>query len=705
MVDTADIELYRDEEPTSLKYHIVRSGGSDYYLTTNPNQKHIRDPIGPSYYVRVSAVSGSSGANRGPAAEDAQGESDGSFSVIVFVHDYDNVSVSAPSNGDHKQTGQCHEFDGSLVPIMHIRRIDGESKIIVTVLDNGESIWETVVALHSDPYTGESKFVFLDPWDRRWSLEGNDGIKCISPLHEEPISNLERKIMADSKIGWIKFEPPALKMLDLMVGVNMAVFCFRNYERNPSRLTTVATGILHADLNTVKASQGGTKKKKVGFKLYFAKKKEADSMRSASDYSKVQTRNGVSGQVPEPADNHQNGIHMEESQEYQRAVPTQLAGMADDQPQSGIKFQRNIAQKTQAAPEESLPAVLPAFAYQAPIPALPGFSVSMPKTNGVTDELLGGSYDEIRSQSSSGYKTPSFVRHASSRHVSMPPSVEDWQTIPIFPELSSHFQPQYEAGASTAPLRPEPQLQPGAERNATPPSQSSNYHSISPPISIPRGVDWQESPPIDTRLRSRLSFSDTVERSSHAWPDPQLEYGSQPVSQSPSGHLEQRQNQMSPALIIPPARLPSTHSAQVDNGTAISPQWGYPSTLPAIQRRRPQSAVLSSSRNTSASEMSEKHRPLFFTSARNGVTPAVLQKPGRNSAMLPASTSANGNNTTMQSYPYIEQPLCSDGRSLLRKGESPLAKSQSFSSVPADSSVKKKKKNRLSMMAFVSKFQ
>ncbi|KAK9320365.1 hypothetical protein V1517DRAFT_210724 [Lipomyces orientalis] len=711
MVHTADINLYRDEEPTSLKYHIVRSGGSDYYLTTNPNQKHIRDPIGPSYYVRVSAASGSSGANRGHAVEDAPSEPDGSFSVIVFVHDYDNVSVSAPSNGDHKQPVKCHEFDGSLVPIMHIRRIDGESKITVTVLDNGESIWETVVALHSDPYTGESKFVFLDPWERRWSLEGNDGIKCISPLYEEPISNLERKFMEDSKIGWIKFERAALKMLDLMVGVNMAVFCFRNYERNPSRLTTVATGILHADLNTVKASQGGTKKKKVGFKLNFVRKKGTESMRSASGYGKVQPRNEVPGQVPEHAVDNQNGIYQTESQEYQQAVPTQLAGMTDDQPRSGIKFQRKIAQKTQGALDEPLPAVLPAFAYQAPIPALPGFSVSMPTTNGSTDELVDDSYDEPRSPSSSGSATPSFIRDATSRPVSMSPTIEDCRTIPISPELSSQCQPPYEPETST-PVCPEPQPQPRAESNATRTSQSSNCHSISRPISIPPGLDQHESPPMDTRQRSRPSFLGTVEKSSHGWPQAQHEYGSQPESQSLPGHLKQRQNQTSPGLIFTSARLSSAHGAQLDTGTAISPHGGDPYTSPAIRRSRPQSAVLSSSRNNSASEMPEKYRPLFLSSARNGVTLDVLQGPGLNSAMLPALTSAIGNNTTMQSYPYtsIEQPGRSDGRRLLRRGEPPrraehpLAKTQSISSAPVDSSVNKKK-NRLSMMAFVSKFQ
>ncbi|KAK9365984.1 hypothetical protein V1509DRAFT_631284 [Lipomyces kononenkoae] len=371
MVHTAEGDgLHQDEQPTSLKYHIIQSGGSDYYLTTNPNQKHINDPIGPSYYVRVSTASSNGfGEKSYQAAVDAPNDSDGSFSITIFVHDYDNVSVSMHSNDDddddddEEQSINLQEQNGLLVPIMHIRRIDGESKMAVTVIDNGENIWETIVALHRDPYSGESKFVFLDPWERRWSLSGKDGIKCTSSLGDEPISTLEKKVLADSKIGWITLERPALKMLDVMVGVNMAVYCFRTYEFNPSRLTAIATGILHADLNTTKASQASARGKKSGFRMGFIKKKQKERGIHSNYSNKTQREKEIVDPSLEPVRRAQTGLktvdqHRRQPPELTRrdVMPVANQSPAKYQPKSTMRSNRSFEGSLPAQPQSGNPA-------------------------------------------------------------------------------------------------------------------------------------------------------------------------------------------------------------------------------------------------------------------------------------------------------------------------------------------------------------
>ncbi|KAK9344323.1 hypothetical protein V1522DRAFT_410697 [Lipomyces starkeyi] len=714
MLDTAPDGLQQGQQPTSLIYHIVRSGGSDYYLTTNPNQKHIHDPIGPSYYVRVSAASGVSGLKSNLAAKDAQDESDGSFSVIIFVHDYDNVSVSAHSNEDGEQPVKYNEQGGLLIPIMHIRRIDGESKMTVTVLDNGETIWETVVALHSDPYTGESKFVFLDPWDRRWSLEGKDGVACTSSLYDEPISSLERKLLADSKVGWITLESPALKMLDLMVGVNMAVFCFRNYEFNPSRLTTIATGILHADLNTIKTSQTTTKKKKGGFRLNFTKKKETKSMKPLSYNNNAQTGNVIPGPSSEHDRNQQNRTKTGAPREQQQSALLDGDIMPEDRQPAVSKLQRKPAMKNKGSLEEPLPAVLPAFAYQAPYPALPGFSVSVPKSDGIIDGFVRGSYHEARSQSSSGYSTPSSIGRSASQPIYMSPRVDDQKTPPIYADLQS--QPQHQSGLDTfTPPVPiehrHDSCQTQSETTMPPvrtPSQSSIGHLISRPASIPSRDEQQQTPPIEAELQAQpLHHTPRI----HAAAQSQVQHPIQHERRTPSLHPEQPRYQMSPELTILAPHSPYdaiTHNGN-KNATAISLHRRHPSTLPASQWPRQQSAMLSSSSNSSASvapiaPVDPRRRSMFSSSASNAsASPAVSQgpRPRPNSMILPASTNANGNSTANQSHQYLsgEQPRRNDGRRVLQRG--PPARANT--STPNSSSGNKK--NRLSMMAFVSKFR
>ncbi|KAK9356475.1 hypothetical protein V1523DRAFT_401965 [Lipomyces doorenjongii] len=710
MLDTASSGLQQGPQPTSLKYHIVRNGGSDYYLTTNPNQKHIHDPIGPSYYVRVSAASRVSRLKSNLAAKDSQDESDGSFSVIIFVHDYDNVSVSAHSNEDSEQPVKYNEQGGLLIPIMHIRRIDGESKMTVTVLDNGENIWETAVALHSDPYTGESKFVFLDPWDRRWSLEGKDGINCTSSLYDEPISNLERKLLADSKVGWITLESPALKMLDLMVGVNMAVFCFRNYELNPSRLTTIATGILHADLNTVKTSQTTTKKKKGGFRLNFTKKKESKSMGHSSHYNNAQTGNVIPGSISEHDRNQQNRTKREEPREQQQSALLQGDVMPDDRQPAVNKLQRRPAMRNKESLEEPLPAVLPAFAYQAPYPALPGFSVSVTKSDATVDGFVRGSYHEARSQSSSGYSTPSSIGRSASQPIYISPRVDDQKTPPIYAELQSQAQHQSGLETFTPPVRTghrRDSRQTQSETNKPPvrtPSQLSIEHLVNRPASIPPRVEQQQTPPTEAGLQSQpLHHYPQI----HAAAQSQVQHPIQIERLTPSLHPEQPRYQMSPELTIPPPHSPYDASARSGNKnvTAISLQCRHP--LLESQRHCQQSAMLSSSSNSSASVASDDPRRRSMFSSSASASPAVSQgpRPRPNSMILPASTNANVNSTANQSHQYMSggQPRRNDGRRVLQRGPPPQANTQTFSSTSKSSSGNKK--NRLSMMAFVSKFQ
>ncbi|KAK9387306.1 hypothetical protein V1515DRAFT_555539 [Lipomyces mesembrius] len=710
MLDTAPNGLQQDPQPTSLKYHIVRSGGSDYYLTTNPNQKHIHDPIGPSYYVRVSAASGASGLKSNLAAKDAQDESDGSFSVIIFVHDSDNVSVSAHSNEDSEQPVKYNEQGGLLIPIMHIRRVHGESKMTVTVLDNGENIWETAVVLHSDPYTGESKFVFLDPWDRRWSLEGKDGITCTSSLYDEPISNLERKLLADSKVGWITLESPALKMLDLMVGVNIGVFCFQNYELNPSRLTTIATGILHADLNTIKTSQTTTKNKKGGFRLNFTKKKESKSMRPSSHYNNAQTGNVIPGPISEHDRNQQNRTTRVEPREQQQSAPLQGDLMPEDRQPAVSKLQRKPAMRNKGSFEEPLPAVLPAFAYQAPYPALPGFSVSVTKSDATIDGFVRGSYHDARSQSSSGYSTPSSIGRSASRPINMSPRVDDQKAPPINAELQSQPQHQSALETFTPPVRTEHRRdsrQTQSETTKPPvrtPSQSSIGHLVNRLGSIPPRVEQQQTPPTEALLQQYLHDYPRI----HSEAQSQVQHPIQLERRTPSLNPEQPRYQMSPELTIPPPHSSydaSAHSSN-KNASAISVQCRHPSALSESQRYCQQSAMLSSSSNSSAFVAPDdpRRRSMFSSSASNASTsPAVSHgpRPRPNSMILPASTNANGYSTAKQSHQYMsgEQPRRNDGRRVLQRGPPPRANS----SAPNSSSGNKK--NRLSIMAFVSKFQ
>ncbi|KAK9374311.1 uncharacterized protein V1513DRAFT_416194 [Lipomyces chichibuensis] len=709
MLDTAPNGLQQDTQPKSLKYHIIRSGGSDYYLTTNPNQKHIHDPIGPSYYVRVSAASRGSGLKSNLASKDAQNESDGSFSVIILVHDYDNVSVSAHSNEDGEQSVKYNEQSGLLIPIMHIRRIDGESKMTVTVLDNGENIWETVVALHSDPYTGESKFVFLDPWDRRWSLEGKDGITCTSSLYDEPISNLERKLLAESKVGWITLESPALKMLDLMVGVNMAVFCFRNYELNPSRLTTVATGILHADLNTVKTSQTTTKKKKGGFKLYFTKKKETKSIVAPKYDNNAQTGNVISAPSSEDDRNQHNRI--KESQEHPPSAPLRGNAMPADRQLMVSKLRRKPAMRNNGSLEEPLPAVLPAFAYQTPYPALPGFSVSVPKSDGIIDGFVRASYHEARSQSGSGYSTPSSIECSARQPIYMSLRVDDQKASPIYEELRSQPQHQSRSETFTPPVHTKNRHDfhhTQTETTKPPPvrthSQSSIEHLVSRQASLPPRVEQQQTPPTEAEIQSQpLHHYPRIRTAAQS----QVQHPIQPERRTPSRHLEQPRSQMSPEPKITPPHSPydaSTHSGN-KNPTGLSRQRRHPSILLASRMPCQQSAMLSSSSNSSASVAPDCPRRDMLSSSASNPSASQGHRHRPNSTILPASTNANGNSTANQSHQYMsgEEPRRNDRRVLQRGATPPRTNTQTLSSAPKSSG--EKKKNRLSMMAFVSKFQ
>ncbi|KAK9467930.1 hypothetical protein V1512DRAFT_260381 [Lipomyces arxii] len=269
--------------PDSLRYHIFRSGKSDYYLSTNPSAKYLNVPVGPSYYIRVLTMKTQHPADSirpKPDSSDDE-DSDNSFSIVVLVHEYDNELETQGHSGLNDDTQSQDVYDSrnnsSLVPIMHIRRQHGESEIHVSVVENGEFVWETDLKLHCDPYTGKSKFVFRDPWHREWEIVGKENLKCSAYLQENTISTLDRKHMPDAKIGWLSLSQVALKMLDLMVGVNMSVQCFWSLEHDVSQLTRVATGLIPADVKSARAlrfSKVMRKKAMQGrkFKINFFKK-------------------------------------------------------------------------------------------------------------------------------------------------------------------------------------------------------------------------------------------------------------------------------------------------------------------------------------------------------------------------------------------------------------------------------------------------
>ncbi|KAK9241470.1 hypothetical protein V1525DRAFT_352144 [Lipomyces kononenkoae] len=663
MVDNVGEELHQDDQPTSLKYHIFRSGGSDYYLTTNPNQKHIHDPIGPSYYVRVSTA----GRKSKEATVDAQNDSDGSFSITIFVHDYDNVSVSSHSNEDSEQPNDMHEQQGLLVPIMHVRRIDGESKMTVTVIENGENVWETTVALHSDPYTGDSKFVFLDPWDRRWSLAGKDGIKCTSSLSDEPISTLEKKVLSDAKIAWITFERPALKMLDLMVGVNMAVFSFRNYEFNPSRLTAIATGILHADLNATKISQAKAKAKKRGFRISFTKKAETERVTHSNYSSKTQTEKRIVDPSPELVHSVQNGVGTAVPRGRQLPEFTQRDAISvADQPSA--KYQPNSTIRSKESLDEPVPKILPAFAYQPPLPTLPGFSVSATTPDGVANGFV-----------------PTSDRHAESPLIQGEPQVpHQYQSGLEISTAQAHTEHQHYSdqrqSENTAP----------AVRRAG--GQSTGHVAIRPMST----VEQQQTPPMETELQYQR-----LHQNPHQNPRiparSQGENGFQTVPRTASVHRKISRNEIPPTLPNRPTHDPHNGRLHRDNSnrTDSLPQRRHPSTL-----RAPQSAVRPSAMPpaSESSARADLHRRSMFVSSTSDTSgsPIVTQgpRPRPNSMLLPASNSPNGNrqkasyNAERQSQP-----------SALQKDNSLRSQSQSSLLPGPQSPSGKKKKNRLSMIA------
>ncbi|KAK7205541.1 hypothetical protein BZA70DRAFT_162164 [Myxozyma melibiosi] len=256
-----------EDEPSSLKYHIMRNGKRDYYLTTNPSVKHYNANIGPSYYVRVTSEE-----NELAQKQQHGDDIDASFSLVILVHNYDNVDLSDAERLEQGDAGFDDKFNSSLVPIIHVTRNDGESKIAVTVLgDEGSQVWKTELQLHADPYTGKSKFVFADPWNDQWSLVGKEHIICENYRNGAAIAEMEKKKITNDKIGWLTLSESALKMLDLMIAVHMASYCFWQYEHKPSKLAAIATGLLHAE-STTSGDAAQSRRRSTGFKLNLAKK-------------------------------------------------------------------------------------------------------------------------------------------------------------------------------------------------------------------------------------------------------------------------------------------------------------------------------------------------------------------------------------------------------------------------------------------------
>ncbi|KAK9450864.1 uncharacterized protein V1518DRAFT_411898 [Limtongia smithiae] len=224
--------------PTTLKYHIIRQSESDFTLSTNPTAKHYDANVGPTYAARLSTfVQGTA-----PNNHDID-DHDSSFSLLISVHQYDNFDESRGL--DPKKTDDLEKYlDTTLIPIVHVQRDDGASTMSVTVMDdNGQTSWKTEMQLHSDPYTGKSKFVFADPWGKQWAIVGKEELTCEGYTGPGLIAILERKKLAGPKVGWLTLQEKALDMLDIMIATHMAVYCFWHLEVRPSRLASVATGL------------------------------------------------------------------------------------------------------------------------------------------------------------------------------------------------------------------------------------------------------------------------------------------------------------------------------------------------------------------------------------------------------------------------------------------------------------------------------
>ncbi|KAK9479356.1 hypothetical protein V1514DRAFT_319117 [Lipomyces japonicus] len=287
--------------PPFLRYHILRNGQSDLYLTTNPDQKHFNDPVGPSYYIRILTANAET-SNAVPSDSRTKSEisrrisngdvdTDSSFSIVVLVHDYDN-SKSATFSRLEDSTGMID--NGSLIPIIHVQRFDGESKISLRILDdNGSLEWQGSIELHSDPYNGRDWFVFVDPWDKRWNLVGREHIRCESQRDPMAVSSLENKFLSGPKVGWLTLQRPALKMLDLMVAIHIAVYLFWKVETKPSKLTKVASGFPETtNLSPIKPNKAEKpeklakpQKKREGFMINFNNKNTAPLFKPVEDIS------------------------------------------------------------------------------------------------------------------------------------------------------------------------------------------------------------------------------------------------------------------------------------------------------------------------------------------------------------------------------------------------------------------------------------
>ncbi|KAK9452966.1 hypothetical protein V1511DRAFT_107363 [Dipodascopsis uninucleata] len=267
------LEDTHEELPPYLQYHIMRSGISDFYLTTNPDRQHANEPIGPSYYIHILTSqkptadawlnSSRNSENRKPSQNmEEDDDEDGSLSIVILVHDFDNEPDSVSANSkDSSELNTDLISKGQLVPVIHMRRHDGDHKIKVDILEGSKVEWNFDLELHTDPYSGKSKFSFTDPWGKKWGLVGKTLICCQSSETGEVISRFEKK-SDGSKIGSFMLEQAALKMLDLMIAVHMGAYCFWQVERQPGKLINVATGIFEHNRKVVNPSGDVVKIKK-----------------------------------------------------------------------------------------------------------------------------------------------------------------------------------------------------------------------------------------------------------------------------------------------------------------------------------------------------------------------------------------------------------------------------------------------------------
>ncbi|KAK9461298.1 uncharacterized protein V1516DRAFT_664458 [Lipomyces oligophaga] len=232
-------------EISNLRYHILKLDAFNYLLTTNPSEKHFLDNVGPNYYVKLSA------AQAPPVNHDPKGrvpaDYDASFSLTIMVRNYDDVSDPAEFFGPGVSP-EAISHGIKLVPIAHVQRNESESKMNVTVLENdGRVRWNTLLEMHTNPETEQSTFVFADPWGRTWTINGKDELVCNSRVDGRPITTLERKKIPNEKIGWLSLDQTALRMLDIMIATHIAVMSFWQIEFKPSRLSSVASGLLNVE--------------------------------------------------------------------------------------------------------------------------------------------------------------------------------------------------------------------------------------------------------------------------------------------------------------------------------------------------------------------------------------------------------------------------------------------------------------------------